>query len=89
MLYPDSRDPIKHHPRALYYEQQKLFERKYLQFMVERLERRTEVLVKEGTEDVTYKQPQGKRSGGFNLVTPKAFHRRNSGCPHNTVLDIF
>jgi len=24
MLYPESRDPIKHHPRALYYEQQKL-----------------------------------------------------------------
>ena len=60
MLYPDSRDPIKQHLRALYYEQQKLVERKYLQFMVERLERRTEVLVKEGTEDVNYKQPQGK-----------------------------
>jgi len=89
MLYPESRDPIKHHPRALYYEQQKLFERKYLQLMVERLERRTEVLVKEGTEDVTYKRPQGKRSGGLNLVTFKAFHRRSSGCPHNTVLDIF
>ena len=89
MLYPDSRDPIKHHPRALYYEQQKLFERKYLQLMVERLERRTEVLVKEGTEDVNYKRPQGKRSGGLNLVTFKAFHRRSLGCPHNTVLDIF
>ena len=89
MLYPESRDPIKHHPRALYYEQQKLFERKYLQLMVERLERRTEVLVKQGTEDVTYKRPQGKRSGGLNLVTFKAFHRRRSGCPHNTVLDIF
>jgi len=59
MLYPESRDPIKHHPRALYYEQQKLFNRKHLQLMIERQEG-TEVLVKEGTEDVTYKRPQGK-----------------------------
>ena len=62
MLYPESIDPIKHHPRALYYEQQKLFKRKYLQLVVERLERRTGVLVKKGTEDVTYKRPQGKWS---------------------------
>ena len=60
MLYPECIDPTKHYPGALYYEQRKLFKRKYLQLMVERLERRREVLVKEGTEDVTYKRPQGK-----------------------------
>ena len=90
MLYPESRDPIKQHPRALYYEQQKHFKTKYMQMMVERLERRTEVLVKEGGNSRCHLlTTEGKWSGGFNLVISKAFHRRISGCPHNTMLDIF
>ena len=67
MLYPESIDPIKHHPRALYYKQRKLFKRKYLQIMVERLERR-EALVTEGTEDVTYKRPARKANEVVVLI---------------------
>ena len=44
MLYPESIDPIKHHPRALYYEQQKLH--KKVSAGNDRTQERTEVLLK-------------------------------------------